>query len=137
MKFQYRTASKNLLIEAEAASPKALFKALAETQEVFDAETQCGRCHSEGIFFRVRKVDEYEFYELHCRDCGGVLSFTQLKNNTGLFPKRFDDNGKPLSNGGWRIYDPNGNAPQPAATKPAAVKPPTQPAAAKPAAQGK
>lgn len=137
MKAQYRTAAKNLLIEVEASTTKGLFKALAEAQEIFDAETQCGRCHGENIHFRVREIDEFEFYELHCRDCGGVLSFSQLKNHTGLFAKRMDENRKPLPNGGWRIYDPNGNAPQPAASKPAAVKPPTQPAAAKPAAQAK
>ena len=104
MKAHYRTANGRITIEVEGGTQKELFKAVADVQEVFDADARCGDCQSADIAFRVREVDDNQYYELHCRNCQARLSFGQHKQGGTLFAKRVDDQKNPLPKGGWRKY---------------------------------
>ena len=42
----------------------------------------------------MRTVDDNEYYELRCMDCGAKLAFGSMKKGGGLFPKRKDADGK-------------------------------------------
>ena len=53
---------------------KSIFAEIAKFQEVFE-ETVCGKCGSDNVKFVVRTVDENEYYELRCADCGARLAF--------------------------------------------------------------
>jgi hypothetical protein len=99
MKASYK-ASDKLQFEVEGEGQKEIFKELAAIQEIF-AETKCGVCGSENIKFVVRAVDDNEYYELRCMDCGAVLAFGQHKKGGTLFPKRKDEKGEYMPNRGW------------------------------------
>jgi ribosomal protein L40E len=72
-------------------------------------ETKCGKCGSENLRFVVRTVDENEYFELRCMDCGAKLAFGSMKKGGGLFPKRKDgDNWLP--DGGWLKWNPKTKA---------------------------
>ena len=58
MKAHYRTRSGRITIEVEGQTPKDLFRAIAEFQEIFESDSMCGCCQSVTIRFRVRTVDE-------------------------------------------------------------------------------
>jgi hypothetical protein len=51
-------------------------------------------------------VESFEFFELACQACGGALAFGQRKDGDHLFPRRRDDDGKPLANNGWSKWTP-------------------------------
>ena len=104
MEAQYKTTNGRLLIKVDAETPKELFKRIAGVQEVFEAEHECGCCHSKDIQFRVRTVEENDFYELKCCDCGARFQYGQNKKGGGLFPKRRDEAGAFLQNNGWAKY---------------------------------
>ena len=73
-------------------------------QEVFE-ESKCGKCGSENLKFVVRTVDDNEYFELRCMDCGAKLAFGSMKKGGGLFPKRKDgDNWLP--DNGWTKWNP-------------------------------
>jgi|TARA_B100000085_G_scaffold109270_1_gene99757 DNA-directed RNA polymerase subunit RPC12/RpoP len=99
MKLKFKPNDK-LEFELEGAGQKEIFKELAMVQEIF-SEKKCGVCGSENIKFVVRVVDDNEYYELRCMDCGAVLSYGQHKKGGTLFPKRKDADGKYLPNNGW------------------------------------
>lgn len=99
MKLKFKPNDK-LEFELEGAGQKEIFKELAMVQEIF-SEKKCGVCQSENIKFVVRVVDDNEYYELRCMDCGAVLSYGQHKKGGTLFPKRKDADGKYLPNNGW------------------------------------
>ena len=82
--------------EIEGNTPKDLFKALSETQEVFGEQT-CGLCQGTNLRFVTRVVGKFSYHELLCNDCQGKLAFGQNNNDSGhLFPKRkLDKHGKP------------------------------------------
>ncbi len=103
-----RYAAGKITFELEAENAKGLFAAIAAVQEVFDAEHHCGMCQSPDIRFLARKVDDFDFYELSCNNCRARFAFGQAKKGGALFPKRRDDDGKPLPNGGWSRWEPNG-----------------------------
>lgn len=99
MKAQIRL--KNIVVEVEGESQKALFSALAQTHEVF-GETCCGLCKSENIRPVVRRVASgkktFDYYEWHCCNpkCRAKLSFGQNNEGDTLFPKRrLLENGQP------------------------------------------
>ena len=102
MKATYRVNEK-ISFEIESEGQKELFKELATVQEIF-GESKCGVCGSENIKFVVRTVEDNEYYELRCMDCGATLSFGQHKKGGTLFPKRKDENGNWLENGGWHKW---------------------------------
>jgi hypothetical protein len=56
------------------------------------------------VRFRVRDVKSFRYYELACENCNARLSFGQLREGGGLFPKRYDEKRRPLANRGWIIY---------------------------------
>lgn len=99
MRASYKVSDK-LQFEVEGEGQKEIFKELAAIQEIF-GETKCGVCGSENIKFVVRAVDDNEYYELRCMDCGAVLAFGQHKKGGTLFPKRKDDKGEYMPNRGW------------------------------------
>ncbi len=84
MEAQYKTRDGRLVIKVEAEHQKGLFKELAAAQEVFESEAECGCCRSKELRFRVRIVDENEFYELAC-NCGARFEFGQHKKGGSLF----------------------------------------------------
>ena len=104
MEAQYRTRDGRILIKVEAEHQKSLFKGLAAVQEVFEAEAECGCCQSKELKFRVRVVDENEFYELAC-SCGARFEFGQHKKGGSLFPKRRAEDGTALPNRGWAKWE--------------------------------
>ena len=105
-------ATPTVTFELEAATPKELFKLIAETQEVF-GERHCGRCGSEDLRFVCRSVDSHDFYEQVCESCTAKLVFGQSKQRTGhIFPVRKLDrdgkpswkDGEPSDTNGWTLY---------------------------------
>ena len=102
MKVLFKPSDK-LTFEIEGAGQKEIFKGLAMVQEVF-SEAKCGVCGSENIKFVVRTVEGNDYYELRCMDCGAALSLGQHKKGGTLFPKRKDENGNWLENGGWHKW---------------------------------
>lgn len=105
MKAIYHTRNGRLDFEIEGATVKDLFREVSQIAEVFDTETNCGACGSNFIRYLARKVEDFDFYELHCNKCHARLSFGQAKKGGGLFPKRRDDDGNPLPNRGWAKYE--------------------------------
>jgi DNA-directed RNA polymerase subunit RPC12/RpoP len=90
-------------VEFDGDSQKDLFGQIASFQEVF-GETACGKCGSKNLRFVVRNVDDNEYYELRCLDCGARLAFGVNKKGGSLFPKRKDKEGKYLDNKGWTVW---------------------------------
>jgi hypothetical protein len=99
MEAQYKTRNGSLVIKVEGETQKDIFRELARAQETFEAETECGICKSTQLRFRVRAVDDNEFFELQCV-CGARFEFGQHKRGGSLFPKRRGESG-PLPNRGW------------------------------------
>lgn len=89
----------NLVFELDASDERGLFEKLAHIQEIFD--NKCGKCKSENIKFVVRNVDENKYYEGSCTDCYARLSYGCHKKGGTLFPKRKDNEGNYLPDGGW------------------------------------
>lgn len=102
MKALYNVNGK-LQFEVEGSGQKELFKELATIQEIF-GEEKCGSCNKDSIRFVVRNVEDNDYYELRCHDCGAVLSFGQHKKGGTLFPKRKDDQGNYLPHKGWHKW---------------------------------
>lgn len=99
MKALYNVNNK-LQFEVEGKGQKDLFKELATIQEIF-GEENCGACKKSNIKFVVRNVEDNDYYELRCNECGASLSFGQHKKGGTLFPKRKDDQNNYMPNRGW------------------------------------
>ena len=110
MKVRYTSANGQLVFDVEAETAKQLFSQLGSIQDIFEAETECGCCHSTDIRFSARVIDEYDFYELACRKCRAQFRFGQKKKGGDLFPKRKDEDGHVLANGGWSIWQPESSS---------------------------
>lgn len=108
MKVRYTSGNGQLVFDLEAETAKALFSQLGSIQELFEAETKCGMCGGIDIRYSARIVEEYDFYELACRDCKAQFRFGQKKKGGDLFPKRKDDDNNWLPNGGWSIWEASG-----------------------------
>ena len=117
MKAKYLTKNKQLTFEVEADTQAEMFEALAEIQEVFDAEHTCGICNSSNLRYIKRTVQGNDYYELRCEGvnqvnnhvCGARFDFGQIKHGVkgALFPKRKDKigpEGKYLPDRGWYKY---------------------------------
>jgi hypothetical protein len=104
MKVNYTTSSGRMTAEFDSESPRELFKELSRFQEVFE-EGVCGKCGSTNIKFVVRTVDDNEYFELRCADCGAKLAFGSNKKGGGLFPKRKGPDGSYLPNNGWTKWN--------------------------------
>ncbi len=106
MKASMKVNSK-VIVEAEGETVADVFANLARLADVLGAAQKCGWCGSEQIQPRVRDAKGFRFFELTCMEpkCGARFSFGQLKEPKGaLFPKRKDDQGNLLPNGGWSIW---------------------------------
>lgn len=101
---QYKTSNGRLVFKLTAENAKAMFQEIARVQDVFEAESACGACNSENIRFVARKVEDYDYYELQCLDCGAAFRFGQSKTGNNLFPKRKDEKGMLLPDRGWQKY---------------------------------
>lgn len=134
MKAILKTAGGRLAFEITGEKVKDVFREIAHVQEIFDAEQKCGICGSPDIRFLARQVEEYDFYELACmRDgCRARFAFGQNKKGGALFPKRKDEDGNWLPNGGWSKYEKPGVAPATAGKPEPAGGAPQQEAAAFP-----
>jgi MinD superfamily P-loop ATPase len=106
MQCDYKVNDK-LIIKFDGANQKEVFQNLAQLGEVFSI-SECGACGSKDIRHAVRTVPSgkqvFTYYELHCQKCRARLSFGQSTDTVTLFPKRKDDEGKYLDNGGWTKY---------------------------------
>jgi hypothetical protein len=104
MKVHWKAGGGRLMFEVEAETAKDLFRSLARLQEIFEADTACGCCGKTELRFTVRTVQDNEFFELTCLQCGAELSFGQRKKGGELFPRRNNDTGNALPNRGWKKY---------------------------------
>lgn len=105
MKYNYTSKKSGVGVEFDATNQKEAFKELAKFQEIFDNDNKCGACKKNNLRYIVRTVDENDFHELLCQDCGCKLAFGVHKKGGSLFPKRKDDEGKNLENYGWVKWD--------------------------------
>ena len=103
---RFTNFNSSLTFEIDGDGPKKIFRELAAIQEVFDSERRCGVCQSEGIRYQFRQVDKFDFFELVCRapGCRARFAFGQAKEGGALFPKRKDEDGNWIPNGGWVKY---------------------------------
>ena len=115
--------SGNTLIQVEGEDQISVFKEIASAQETF-GEEKCGKCGCTDLRYAVRTAksedgEEYEYPELRCNNgkCRAKLAYGQEKKGGGLFPIRFerdgkkykkDENGKNIMRGswGWVRYNP-------------------------------
>jgi hypothetical protein len=114
-KCHYRTANGRLVFEiGGGGAVKDIFEAISEIQEIFEARHKCGKCGGENIRFKVREVmkgkQTYKYYNLQCTNtnCHARFDFGQNLEGGGLFPKWRKENGEPLPNGGWYVYQTEG-----------------------------
>ena len=101
---QYKSRNGRLLFKIEGSGPKELFKGIAAVQEVFEIDDACGCCKSTDVVFRVRTIDNNDFYEIVCRACHAQLSYGQRKTGGGLWVKRLDEEKRALPDRGWSVY---------------------------------
>ncbi len=95
-----------LQIKVEAGNMPDLFRITSQVMEVLGSDQNCGACNSDSIRPQARKSEEgYDFYELVCNNCGAELKMGQKKVGGTLWPKRKDEQGRPLANRGWLKYD--------------------------------
>lgn len=104
MEAQYKCRNGHLTLKVTGETQKDLFRELARAQDVFEAEQACGICQGTEISFRVRGVEDNEYFELQCA-CGARFQFGQHRKGGSLFPKRRNESG-PLPNGGWSKWEP-------------------------------
>ncbi len=109
MKARYRTKGNRMEFEIEGTTLPDIFRGISEVQEVFEADSVCGKCGKENLRFQVVK----NFYKLSCKDCGANLEFIKLDDGR-IFAKRKTKDGKPMENHGWHIW--TGQRSQPSAS---------------------
>lgn len=108
MKASYRTQDGRMTFEVSGDTPKQIWEQVAAVQELFEADSECGLCHSKegkGLRFVAREYDDNKYYELRCLQCFARLSFGQHKKGGGLFAKRKDKDGNRLEHRGWEKYE--------------------------------
>jgi DNA-directed RNA polymerase subunit RPC12/RpoP len=105
MKLTYTTKNGRINVEIEGESHRELFAQINKFQEVFE-EDICGKCGHDHVKFIVRTVDDNQYYELRCANCGAKLSFGANKVGGGLFPKRKSPDGDWLPDSGWVKWNP-------------------------------
>jgi hypothetical protein len=111
LEVQYKSANGRLFIKVDGNTQKEVFEKLAAAIEVFEAADKCGCCGST-IRPRVRHVAKgnktFDYYEMACQEprCHARLAFGQSTDTVSLFPKRKNETGEWLPNGGWSKYQP-------------------------------
>ena len=113
MQVNYTTANGRLSVQLEASGHTDLWQKLSSFQEIFE-ESKCRKCDNEDLKFVIRKAaskdgkKEYTYHELHCRNpkCRAKMHFGVINDDSGnMFPKRKDDDGEWLPDGGWVKYN--------------------------------
>lgn len=104
MKANYKTQSGGLVFEVLGQQAKDIWAQIAQIQSLFEAEVECQLCKTRDLRYdhRITKNGGYNYYELVCRSCGGFFRFGQLKATLELFPRRKDEHGNWLPDGGWK-----------------------------------
>lgn len=115
MKAHFRVLGGRITLELEGGTQKELFAAIADAQDVFDADTVCGLCNGQDLRFQVRHIEGNAFYELACRGCTARLTFGQHKEGGTLYPKRGE------GNRGWAKFQRPTETPSPRAAAGAAA----------------
>ena len=115
MKAHYKTKNGRITFEVEGELIKDIFEKIAQLQDIFESEQECGLCGSDSTRLVARENDGHKYHELRCLDCGGQFSFGQLRNGGDLFPRRKDKDGNWLPDHGWSKYDAKAKAPTPPA----------------------
>ena len=105
MNLSYTTRNGRVTVENEGDSQRDLFSGISKAQEVFEEDT-CGKCGHDHVKFVVRTVDDNQYHELRCSNCGAKLSFGANKKGGGLFPKRKGPDGDWLPDSGWVKWNP-------------------------------
>lgn len=103
MEVQYKTRSGRLIVKIEAQLFMNIIRGISEVEEIMRND-QCGCCSSVNVRPNYRKSGTYDFYELLCEDCGAALGLGVRREDQKLFPRRKDDDGKLLPNGGWKKW---------------------------------
>ncbi len=118
MKLIYTTANPRIKFELEVPTGKEAFRMIAVLQSLFE-EKECGCCKSKNIVCGYRKVEENDYFNWACADCGAQLDIGQNKDGKGLFVKRWDkDTKQNKPNNGWYIYQGRATGYTPPATRP-------------------
>ena len=103
MKVTYQ--GKRISVEIEGENQSELWAKLGDFQETFE-EPCCGKCGKDNLRFVVRTVEDNNYHELRCLDCGAKLAFGVHKKGGGLFPNRKDKDGKLKGKNGWVKWNP-------------------------------
>lgn len=134
MEVKYRSACGRYEVLFEAKEQKDIFAQVANFQEVFEDDTSVNingiNVPVTDIRFRVRTVDDNEFYEKvyvgSNKDLFGYkLEYGTAKKGGSLFPKRKDKDGTYYKNNGWHKWDgkaSEGDAPKDEPKKSSAPK---------------
>jgi hypothetical protein len=106
--------------EVEGAQIKDLWAKIAQLQDIFEAEEECGCCGGASTRMVAREDQQgNKYYELRCLDCHATFSFGQRRQGGDLYPRRRDKDGNPLENHGWSKWEKTKTpAAAPAATSP-------------------
>ena len=94
--------------------------------------TECGMCQSTNLKVQHRVAQEFDFYSIKCKDCGGELKFGQAKEGRRLFPKNWNpayDSNTAQPEAAPENYNPT---PTPQVTAPSTNKPAAVPTASNP-----
>jgi DNA-directed RNA polymerase subunit RPC12/RpoP len=113
-----------LVFKVEDKTETGIFEQLAGLQDVF-GETTCGLCGKHNLRFAVRRVEDSNYYEVQCQDCGGKLALSKNKKGETLYsvrklknglPAKYDDKEGPFDykTKGWHKWE-QGKNPPPAA----------------------
>ena len=109
MKVTYTTTDKRISADIDGNSQKDVFKGISKFQEIFEHEN-CGACDASNTSYSVRTIDGNDYYEKKCLKCGAALSYGQMKEGGGLFPKRKNSDGSwDTQTNGWHKWQPNNN----------------------------
>ena len=110
MKVNYKTRNGRMMFEIVAENIKDVFRQVSEIQEIFEMDTAHGDCAGDNTRLRVRHIDGFDFYEIHCDECGGNLALGQRRDDNGLFPKFKDQDGQWFPNGGFVVFNKESQA---------------------------
>lgn len=103
MEAQYRTRSGHLVVKVEGRLLLDIIRGISEVEEVLQND-QCGCCKSRNVRPNHRRSGNYDFYEMLCQDCGAALRLGVRQSDQKLFPRRKDEDGNLLANGGWKKW---------------------------------
>lgn len=97
-----------MTVKLDVSNQKDLIRQISQLEEVL-SNTTCGACKSENTRFVTRnaageKNKVYEFFEVKCNECNSRLSLGCHQEGDTLFPKRKNDTGEWLPDGGWIKY---------------------------------